>query len=176
MEVKVIETIEELREIDLKDFNPDILILDLEVPEKKGEKPKYKEIIPRLVKEKFKDAIIVYYTSHDHHGRMLGGVGDSPATAMEDGLKLFLEDKYQELLKIDPGLENIADKSNPDNWKRVLEVIPIISPSYVFGNKLKLFFSWPKEVRDKILALKRVDSTSVAEAIKRHWEIQEKNR
>lgn len=171
LETKIVSSIEELEEIDPKEFAPDIVILDLEVPEKKGKEPEYNEkLSTKIVNEKFKEPLIIYYTSFLHHDKLRGGVGDYPDIARSYGLRFYLENKYEDLLKIDPELKNIADKSNPENWKRVLEVLPIVCSGPKLTEKIELIAFWPDETKKKILSLVNVDNPELAKAIKRRWD------
>lgn len=176
LKTKVITSIEELKKLNPEKFTPDIIILDLEVPDKKGEVPKEEnvKISTKIAKEKFKDAIIVYYTSSFHHGRISGGIGDSPEVAKKNGVKLYLEDKYEELLKIDPEVEYIGDKSKIENWRKILELIPIVHSGPNLAEKLKLFAFWPKKIKNKIIAFKKIDDPKVAESMQKFWEAMEK--
>jgi DNA-binding response OmpR family regulator len=52
--VKIVKNIEELKNIDPKDFQPDLIILDVNVPDKEGEEPKNNSrLSSAIVKEKF---------------------------------------------------------------------------------------------------------------------------
>jgi hypothetical protein len=170
LEGKIVDKVDKLKELNPEKFKPDIVILDVNVPIKEGEEPKdNSKLSTKIVKEKFKDAAIVYYTNYWHHG-YLGGVGSSPFLAKEDEIIMILKDKYSELLKIDPGFKDIADKSNPENWLRVLEVVPIVCARSIDINKLNLLSYWPKEIKEKILQIISLDNPNLVESIKRYWE------
>lgn len=136
VDLKVVGDLEELSSQDPEEFQPDIIILDRMVPQRKGEEPQ--NLITKsnsLVQEKFPKALTVGY-SVAHGGAdlertplpgyvLLGEVtgGEINTSVIEDiREKMDREARRQ--------YRDIYDKSNPNSWKSVLELSPGVTTNY----------------------------------------------
>jgi len=169
-ETQVVSSIEELENIE-PEFKPDIVILDLHVPNKKGEEAiSNDKISTKIIKEKYKDTPVFYYTSYTHSGHKQGGVGDSPEDARDFYLFFYNEQAGRAISEKYPEMRKIPDKSNPENWQRILEILPIVSNNFKFlTEKLRLFKFWPDELKEKIIAMYDVTNPEMATSLKRAW-------
>jgi len=174
MEVKVVQTLEELKGL-TKEFEPDLVILDINVPEKKGEKPinqakKSKEI----VKEKFGDVPVFYYTSYHHGSSLEGGMGITPQEAVE--MRIILKGD-EEIKGIAPNLPSelmdVADKSKEENWKKIFLLMPYFSGFETF----KVIQAFPEALRQEALEILKKDNPMLVGSIERRlkWE-EEKSK
>jgi uncharacterized protein (UPF0335 family) len=178
-EVRVVKTLEELRKLDPQEFQPDIAILDIEVPEREGEKPSASSESENIIRKKYGFVPLFYYTSH-REGE--SGVSDVPLLAIEwkrhylEG-RLWGKDKVSKLKEICPEIENIWDKSKPENWLTVLLLLPIIEPMKLSNaNKLQLFRLLPEGLRNKMMKMLEIVYPTMAEAVKRQWEFESEGR
>jgi len=172
-EVRVVRTLEELRNIDPEEFQPDIAILDIEVPEREGEKPSVSSESENIIRKKYGYVPLFYYTSRKEGE---SGVSDVPLLAIEwkrhylEG-GLWGKEKARKLKEIYPEIENIWDKSKPENWLTVLLLLPIIEPMKLSNaNKLQLFRLLPEKIRNKMMGMLEIVHPSMAAAVKREWE------
>jgi hypothetical protein len=143
-EVRIVKSIEELKNLNPQEFQPDIVILDLEVPEKEGERPvDNSKVSTAIVREKFSEAPTFYYTSY-LHGERMRGVGDTPDLARwhrepYSARGLLDEETAAKFREKYPELKDISDKSNPKNWLTVLQVLPVVTSQLKFTEKLLSF-------------------------------------
>jgi hypothetical protein len=171
--VKVVRTLEELKEL-TKEFEPNLVILDINVPEKEGEKPldqskKSKEI----VKEKFGDVPVFYYTSTWHHGWVNAGIGRTPEEARVMGSILKGEKETKGIAPNLPSeLIEVGDKSKEENWKKIFLLMPYLSGPETF----KVMKAFPEDLRLEALEILKKDNPELAGSIERRlkWE-EEKN-
>jgi len=175
-EVKVVKSIEELKNLDPQEFQPDIVILDIEVPKKEGETPvDTSKVSKAIVQEKFGNPPIFYYTSVFHGGRQVGGVGELPSLARTGKVGLsgvLREEKIDELIKKYRELSGLPDKSKPGNWLLVFQILPVINTSLEFLDKLRSFHFLPEEIRDKMMEMLEIANPALAEAVKRTWKYE----
>lgn len=161
VEAKVVKTIEELKNISEK-FKPDLVILDINVPTKEGENAtdQSKES-KNIIKEKFGDVPIFYYTSQAHGPKWIyAGIGETPSDAR------YMEEILSKIApKLDKELVEIGDKSKEENWQKIFVLIPLIAV-----DKLKIMKKLPNDLRKKVLSIIEENQPEVAEALKRYFE------
>jgi len=173
IEVKVVRSLEELNQVS-QEFKPDLVILDRNVPEKEGERPvdqskKSKEI----VKEKFGDVPVFYYTSILHGGIwMSAGIGKTPAEASRMKNILKGEEKIEGIAPNLPSeLVEVGDKSKEENWKKIFLLMPYLSGLETF----KVMKAFPEDLRQEALEILKKDNPALASSIERRFKQEEKN-
>jgi len=175
-EVKIVKNIEELKNIDPKDFQPDLIILDVNVPEKEGEEPKdNSRLSSAIVKEKFSNVPVFYYTMAFHHGKHIqGGIGEEPGffkkLGIDDLKSIWGEDTYNKFKEKYSEFMDVSDKSRPENWIRALLILPILTTQASFLSKINSFYFWPEELKEKMLGMLELTNPNLASSIKRYWE------
>ena len=146
-DVRVVRTLEELKNVE-SEFEPDIVILDKNVPEKEGEEAKDLSATSlRIAKEKWPNAITAVYSSLLHHGRIVGPMfGGDLLEADRGSFEREYNDKSPMVID---AVESLGDKSSPESWTRLLELLPLLISSSKTEKLVEIWQRLPNDVREK---------------------------
>jgi response regulator RpfG family c-di-GMP phosphodiesterase len=170
-EVTLVRSLEELKQVSEEELKPNIVILDVNVPEKEGEAPMdLSKESKEIVDKKFGRIPTFYYTSIEHGKRFVrSGIGTNPqeTEAMLDILKNErIDSKICSLLGLDR-LDEIGDKTKEENWKNIFLLMPLFAGPFLS----EVFKSYSKELRKKTIEFLEKTNPELAEALKRRYEI-----
>ncbi len=162
VEVKVVSTLKELKE--LEEYEPDLVILDRNVPEEEGKEPQdLLEKAAGLVKSKFPQALVIGYSSLFHHGAIQGA-----EIGAEKGAEIgeIIEGNIMPVLIIP---KELGDKSKRDSWLGAFKIgLRSISNVELLEKKLfEVLRSLPDEGKKFILDIYAEANPELKEALER---------